>query len=64
MTEDDGSGGGLDNGQPGMRKQYNQLMVAVSPSWLTVRGTVTDESGGESYGDVGLVQVDMSTVFD
>ena len=64
MTEDDGSGGGLDNGQPGVRKQYNRLMVVVSPLWLTVRGMATDESGGESYGDVGLVQVDMSTVFD
>ena len=40
-------------------------MVTVSLLYLTVRGmAAADVSGGESYGDVGLFQVDVSTVFD
>ena len=38
-------------------------MIAMNPSWLTVKGMAA-ESGGESCGDVGLAEVGVLTVFD
>ena len=74
-TGDDGSGVGLGYwpawhdeaalSTNGRCESTKRLMVTVSLLYLTVRGmAAADVSGGESYGDVGLFQVDVSTVFD